>query len=106
VQVLSRSIALAGGTAVVTALRDIGERQAAEAKIRFLAHHDVLTGMPNRALLRDLIALRLAEAEIAGDILAVLCLDLDRFKAVNDSSSRRPPVATGRRTDTDPRSRF
>ena len=56
-QVLSRSIALAGGTAVVTALRDIGERQAAEAKIRFLAHHDVLTGMPNRALPRDLIAL-------------------------------------------------
>jgi diguanylate cyclase (GGDEF)-like protein/PAS domain S-box-containing protein len=85
VQVLSRAIAFAGGTAVVTALRDIGERQAAEAKIRFLAHHDVLTGLPNRALLHDVIAVRLAQAANAGDMVAVLCLDLDRFKAVNDT---------------------
>jgi diguanylate cyclase (GGDEF)-like protein/PAS domain S-box-containing protein len=85
VQVLSRAIAFAGGTAVVTALRDIGERQAAEEKIRFLAHHDALTGLPNRALLHDVIALHLAQAENAGDMIAVLCLDLDRFKAVNDA---------------------
>ena len=85
VEVLSRAIAFAGGPAVVTALRDVRERQAAEEKIRFLAHHDVLTGLPNRAQLHDLIARHLEQAEHAGDPVAVLCLDLDRFKAVNDT---------------------
>jgi len=85
VEVLSRAIAFAGGPAVVTALRDVRERQAAEEKIRFLAHHDVLTGLPNRAQLHDLITGHLEHAEHAGDPVAVLCLDLDRFKAVNDT---------------------
>ena len=82
---LSRAIAFAGGPAVVTALRDISERQAAEAKIRFLAHHDLLTGLPNRAQLLDVIAWHLAQANQSGQPVAVLCLDLDRFKAVNDT---------------------
>ena len=85
VEVLSRPIAFAGGPAEVMALRDVRERHAAEAKIRFLAHHDVLTGLPNRAQLHDLIAWHLMQAERAGDPVAVLCLDLDRFKAVNDT---------------------
>jgi diguanylate cyclase (GGDEF)-like protein/PAS domain S-box-containing protein len=85
VEVLSRGISFAGGRAVVTALRDIRERRAAEEKIRFLAHHDVLTGLPNRAQLHDLIAWHLSQAQRAGDPIAVLCIDLDRFKAVNDT---------------------
>ena len=85
VEVLSRDISFAGGRAIVTALRDIRERRAAEEKIRFLAHHDLLTGLPNRAQLHDLIAWHLAQAQRAGDPIAVLCIDLDRFKAVNDT---------------------
>jgi len=85
VEVLSRDISYAGGRAIVTALRDIRERRAAEEKIRFLAHHDVLTGLPNRAQLHDLIAWHLTQAQRAGDPIAVLCIDLDRFKAVNDT---------------------
>jgi len=85
VEVLSRDIAFAGGRAVVTALRDIRERQQAEAKIRFLAHHDVLTGLPNRAQSHDRIAWHLAQSQRAGDPIAVMCIDLDRFKAVNDT---------------------
>jgi diguanylate cyclase (GGDEF)-like protein len=85
VEVLSRDISFAGGRAIVTALRDIRERRAAEEKIRLLAHHDLLTGLPNRAQLHDLIAWHLAQAQRAGDPIAALCIDLDRFKAVNDT---------------------
>jgi diguanylate cyclase (GGDEF)-like protein/PAS domain S-box-containing protein len=85
VEVLSRDISFAGGRAVVTALRDISERRAAEAKIRFLAHHDMLTGLPNRTQFHDLIVWHLTQSQRAGDPIAVLCVDLDRFKAVNDT---------------------
>jgi diguanylate cyclase (GGDEF)-like protein len=85
VEVLERDISFAGGRAVVTALRDISERQAAEAKIRFLAHHDVLTGLSNRTQLHDLIDWHLTQSQRAGDPIAVMCIDLDRFKAVNDT---------------------
>ncbi len=85
VEMLSRDIAYAGGRAVVTALRDIRERREAEEKIRFLAHHDVLTGLPNRTQLHDLIAWHLDHSQRAGDPIAVMCIDLDRFKAVNDT---------------------
>jgi diguanylate cyclase (GGDEF)-like protein/PAS domain S-box-containing protein len=85
VEVLSRPISYAGGRAVVSALRDIRDRRAAEERIRFLAHHDMLTGLPNRAQLHDLIAWHLAQAQRAGDPIAVMCIDLDRFKAVNDT---------------------
>jgi hypothetical protein len=67
VEVLSRDIAYAGGRAVVTALRDIRERQEAEEKIRFLAHHDVLTGLPNRTQLHDLIAWHLNHSQRGGE---------------------------------------
>ena len=60
---------------------DITERRAAEARIAHMAGHDALTGLPNRTLLRD----RLEQAIAAGGAAAVLCLDLDRFKEVNDT---------------------
>ena len=60
-------------------------RVAAEESARQLAHHDALTGLPNRRLLDDRMGLDIARAKRYGNDLAVLCLDLDGFKAVNDT---------------------
>jgi len=66
-------------------LSDISERKASEARIQQLAYHDPLTGLPNRALLLDRLDQALAEVERHERTLAVLYLDLDRFKLINDS---------------------
>ncbi|MHB1215263.1 MAG: EAL domain-containing protein [Thiobacillus sp.] len=65
--------------------RDITERRMAEARIEFLAHHDVLTGLPNRILLRDRFEHAMAVAERSRAWVAMLFLDLDNFKVVNDT---------------------
>ncbi len=64
---------------------DMSERKAAEARIRFLAHHDTLTGLPNRVLMQDRLNQAVRNARRSGRRVAVLCLDLDRFKTINDS---------------------
>ena len=64
---------------------DITERKRTEARVRFLAEHDVLTELPNRALCLTRLADALASAEVAGERVAVLFIDLDRFKLVNDT---------------------
>ena len=64
---------------------DITERKRTEARVRFLAEHDVLTALPNRALCLTRLADALASAEVAGERVAVLFIDLDRFKVVNDT---------------------
>jgi diguanylate cyclase (GGDEF)-like protein/PAS domain S-box-containing protein len=64
---------------------DVTERRAAEERIAHLAYHDSLTGLPNRALLREHLEPALARARRAGGSVALLYLDLDDFKAVNDS---------------------
>ena len=63
---------------------DVTERKRAEAKIAHLAHHDVLTGLPNRAAFNECFAATLSRARQAGESFALLCLDLDRFKYIND----------------------
>jgi diguanylate cyclase (GGDEF)-like protein len=83
-RIISSHLEILPGRGWVVTHEDITERRAAEAKIAFLARHDVLTGLANRALFQE----RLEQASALADRgrgFAVLCLDLDRFKAVNDT---------------------
>ena len=66
-------------------VRDISERKKSEAAIKQLAHFDAVTGLPNRSLFFDRLKQALAQAKRQKKRLAVLFLDLDGFKAVNDS---------------------
>lgn len=65
--------------------RDITERIHSEEKLRFLAQHDVLTELPNRLLFNDRLTQAITRAERRGRRLALLFLDLDRFKVINDT---------------------
>ena len=68
---------------------DISEHKANEAHIQHLAHFDALTGLPNRSLLADRVGQALSSVERNGEPLALIFLDLDRFKNVNDSLGHR-----------------
>ncbi|MDO9195609.1 bifunctional diguanylate cyclase/phosphodiesterase [Rhodoferax sp.] len=83
---------LAVNDELIEQARDLGNRigvalaaHAREAQLVLRAHHDDLTGLPNRALLHERLQQELAHARRNGDQLALLFLDLDRFKAVNDT---------------------
>ncbi|TPW23073.1 EAL domain-containing protein [Marinobacter nauticus] len=65
--------------------RDVTERKEAEAFINFQAYHDLLTRLPNRALFKDRLELAITHARRSQQKLAVMFLDLDRFKVVNDT---------------------
>ena len=70
---------------VVAVVRDITERKKVELRMHQLAHFDALTGLPNRSLFYDTLRTALAEAQARSGQLAVLFLDLDNFKNVNDT---------------------
>ncbi|MFC5300016.1 EAL domain-containing protein [Azospira restricta] len=72
-------------THYVAIFSDITERKAAQARIEYLAHHDPLTGLPNRSLLRERLEQEIGRARRNENKVGVLFLDLDRFKTVNDS---------------------
>ena len=74
-----------GEPSMQVVLLDITERKRAEQRVRHLAHHDPLTGLPNRALLLDRLHQALAQARRERGRIAVLMLDLDHFKTVNDT---------------------
>ena len=64
---------------------DISERKENEARIQHLAHHDALTGLPNRVLLDDRISQAIAKSRRSEQQTAVIFIDLDRFKNINDT---------------------
>jgi len=66
-------------------MRDISERLAAEMRLQHMAHYDSLTGLPNRTLLYATLDKTLAQASADGGLTAVLLVDLDHFKNVNDT---------------------
>ena len=74
------NIALYEGT-----VEDITDRKAAEERFQYLAYYDALTGLPNRTLVRDRLSKALASARRQEERVALLFLDLDRFKDINDS---------------------
>ena len=72
-------------THLVAAAVDISEHKANEARIHHLAHHDVLTDLPNRSLCMERLRMAVDQAGRSGGHVAVVFLDLDRFKTINDS---------------------
>jgi diguanylate cyclase (GGDEF)-like protein/PAS domain S-box-containing protein len=69
----------------IVVFMDITERKAEQHMIDFLSYHDALTGLPNRLLARQCFDEAQATAQRNGQFVAVMCLDLDRFKSINDS---------------------
>ena len=65
--------------------QEIADRRIAEERIKHLAHHDPLTGLPNRSMLEERMKKTLEQAERNEETVAVLFIDLDRFKTINDS---------------------
>ena len=84
VEVIMQPVEHAGRPHYAVAVRDLRARRQAESRIAFLAHHDALTGLANRASFGQRLDLEMRAADVGGRKLAVLCLDLDRFKEVND----------------------
>jgi diguanylate cyclase (GGDEF)-like protein len=83
VRVFERTAELAGANALLQA--EIAERRQAEAKVHHMAYHDSLTGLPNRALLSDRLDRAMLAVQRSNRKLAVMFIDLDRFKTINDS---------------------
>jgi diguanylate cyclase (GGDEF)-like protein/PAS domain S-box-containing protein len=76
---------LHGRRTFILTVRDITARKAAEELVRYHATHDALTSLPNRTLFEDRLASALKHSARQGDMVAVLFLDLDRFKIINDT---------------------
>jgi len=74
---------------VLWVTEDVSQRKDMDARVRFLAHHDLLTGLPNRTLFQDRLQQALASAKRMQTRVALLFIDLDRFKFVNDSFGHR-----------------
>ncbi|MGO4872948.1 MAG: putative bifunctional diguanylate cyclase/phosphodiesterase [Roseiarcus sp.] len=80
-----RKVAYRGHAGQLVAIADITERKRAEAEVAYLAHHDALTGLRNRAYFREQLAASIDLRRRSQEAFAVCCLDLDLFKDVNDT---------------------
>jgi diguanylate cyclase (GGDEF)-like protein/PAS domain S-box-containing protein len=85
VDMASHSIDFQGRKGSFVLVQDVTDRQQLHEQLVHQAHHDQLTGLPNRLLLEDRMQQTLAQAARYGQQAAILCLDLDRFKETNDS---------------------
>jgi diguanylate cyclase (GGDEF)-like protein/PAS domain S-box-containing protein len=85
VVVYSQDLEYEGVAAALAANIDVTERKLAEARVAHMAHHDPLTDLANRVLFRERLNAALSRIERTKGIVAVLCIDLDRFKEVNDT---------------------
>ena len=85
VAIFARALVHEKTSAGLVAAIDITERKRAEAHVAHMAHHDGLTGLPNRVLLRLRMEEALARLRRTGKGVAMLCIDLDNFKSVNDT---------------------
>jgi diguanylate cyclase (GGDEF)-like protein/PAS domain S-box-containing protein len=81
----ARFVEAGGKKLVLSSARDVTERRKLEETIRQLAHYDPVTGLPNRNLFNDRIALALAHAARYDEGLALMMMDLDEFKEINDT---------------------
>jgi GGDEF domain-containing protein len=84
VEVIARRSENEGAVRRIFAIRDLRERRAAEQRILFLAHFDTLTGLPNRASFQDRLENDIAAMKAKNGELALMIVDLDRFKEIND----------------------
>ena len=85
VEISLATLKTADDVLIVSAVRDISERKNFEAQIIHQATHDALTGLPNRAFFRDLLTRAMVQTERTEKLLAVMFLDLDGFKNINDT---------------------
>jgi diguanylate cyclase (GGDEF)-like protein/PAS domain S-box-containing protein len=87
IQVLTygRQVAFDGRDGILVAIVDITERRKAEARIAYMAHHDGLTNLPNREFFQERLKQALEQGASGDRRVAVMCIDLDLFKNVNDS---------------------
>jgi predicted signal transduction protein with EAL and GGDEF domain len=83
--VLSGSLLVVAIGFFVVLFDRVTEREKAAARIAHLAYHDALTGLSNRSVLEHHLCRTIEVAESTGEFLAVICVDLDGFKAVNDT---------------------
>lgn len=84
-EVIGNTYEAAGRLLAQCTLRDIRVRKEAEARVRYLALHDALTGLPNRTMLMDRLQQAIGQARDNDDQVGLLLLDLDHFKHINDS---------------------
>jgi diguanylate cyclase (GGDEF)-like protein/PAS domain S-box-containing protein len=85
VDIASHQLEHDGRKVTFALMQDVTERDRLHEQLVHQANHDILTGLPNRALLEDRMAQTLAHASRYGHKAALLCLDLDRFKQINDT---------------------
>ncbi len=85
VEAVGKTLHLGNSTYRMVVMRDITARKHAEARVQYLAHHDMLTGLPNRAYLTERLGTILALARRHGTLVAIVFIDLDDFKVINDT---------------------
>ncbi len=84
-ELIATPMSFGGAHSIQCMVSDISERKHAERRINYLAHYDDRTGLPNRNLFVDRLSQALGHAQRSGKAVALLYLDLDRFKTLNDT---------------------